>query len=325
MKQPKNIQTSFNWLSIFLWFLLIMAVPFVLLNVKIAFQAYNLTHFNSHPSSNSDTLTQPESLLNAFGINALLQKPQDSIVDLDFIEVDTISGILNLELWRFDMEPSKGVIALFHGFNATKTSLWKEAHAFYRMGYTVILVDLRGSGNSAGFQTTYGYYEALDIERAFHYCQENFPRKKVFLYGFSSGAVSIMRAVSELHIKPDGVILQSPYFRFLKRSDNLIHMAPIPTYITSSIFTFWTGQLNGFNAFVHDPITYAQNIECPTLLIHGMNDQRISYSDSKKIYDELPPHSELGVFSKSGHESILKKEEPNWIYLVTNFMESNRH
>ena len=306
MKPFKKYINNLN--KAYLLFLL-LALFFVFINFIIAIQAYKVTHFKS---INSNSLIKTP-------------KPRNQTIDLDFIDVDTVKNNIDLEIWRFDMEPSKGVVALFHDYNTSKTSLWNEAQAFYRMGYTVILVDFRSAGKSDGFQSTLGYQEAIDVQNVFTYCKNQFPTKKIFLYGTSMGAVSIMRAVSELHLTPDGVLLQSPFSELLNIVKKKLEHTHIPSFGTAHLFTLWIGWLNNFNAFSLKPIEYAKNINCPTLLIYGMKDSLVSYSEIKEIYNQLPSSKELAFFSHSAHESILINEEPNWIYLVTNFMDSNHH
>lgn len=308
----------------FLWALGILLLGFLLLNILAASHAYKFSHFiETNPDvgyTDTHEVTLTELIL---GMD--LNKPQNTPVDLDFIEVDTIFGAENLEIWRFDMEPSLGVVALFHGYHATKSSLWKEALAFYRMGYSVVLVDFRAAGSSTGNTCSLGYFEAEDVRSTFNYCRENFPNKELFLYGSSMGAAAISRAVAQLAIEPQGILLQSAFPSMLGAVKQRFKMQGIPSFPSAQLVTFWGGYLNHFDALKHNPEEYATQINCPTLIIHGMLDDRVSFEDTKAIYNQISGPKQLAVFGNSGHESILNKEEPNWVYLVTNFMESHHH
>ena len=321
-KEPqKKIWTK--WIK---WCLGLMVVLFIVLNFITASHAYNFTHFTNsgYPvESSRHTNLSLQSVVLGVEVN----KPINDSIDLDFIEVDTIHNDDNfdLEVWRFDMEPSKGVVVLFHGYLHAKTSLWQEAKAFYRMGYSVLLVDFRGAGNSEGTTCTLGYNEAIDVKRTFQYCQEEFPNQRIFLYGSSMGAVAILRSLVTYNIYPNGIILQSPFTTLFSSIEKRLELQRLPTFPSAYFLTFWSGYFNEFNAFEHNPIEDAAKIKCPTLLIHGMLDQYISYEDSESIFHQLGGPKEFGVFGKSGHESILNKEEPNWVYLVTNFMETHNH
>ena len=327
MDQEKNLITSTRKKALFRWTIGLFLFGFILLNFVSAFQAWSFSHF-LEPNNQTVELNEHSSFshkLESIVFGVKIPKPQNTTVDFDFIDVDTIPGNINLEVWRFDMEPSLGVVALFHGYKSTKSALWKEAQAFYRMGYTVVLVDFRASGNSEGYQCTIGYYEALDVNNTLSWCKENYPDQKIFLYGISMGAAAILRSVGELHSQPDGIIVQSSFSNMLDTSKNRFKLMGIPQFPSAHLLTFWGGYLNDFNAFEHNPSAYAKKITCPTLLIHGMLDNRVSWEASKEIYENLKGEKEFGVFSKSGHESMLNHEEANWVYLVTNFMQTHNH
>jgi alpha-beta hydrolase superfamily lysophospholipase len=313
LKLKKVILISFSTLLFF----------FIILNIVAINHAYKLTHFSiDTPKKNSyfkdsSIISKFETLL--FGLP--ITKPQNRPLDLDFIEIDTIQAKVNLEIWKLDMEPSKGVIALFHGYHASKSSLWQEALAFYRMGFTVVLVDFRASGNSEGNICSIGFYEAEDVQNTLKWCRAEYPNQKVFLYGSSMGAAAIMRAISELKSTPDAIMLQSPFSTMLSATQTRFKLSGIPSFPSAHLLTFWGGYLNNFDGFSHNPNDYAKNINCPTLLIHGQLDDRVSWNDIKLVFNKLNGPKELATFGKSGHESILNKEEANWVYLVTNFME----
>lgn len=298
---------------------------FILLNVIAYNHAKKFTHFieKINQSDSSISSSQEISKLETILLGISIPKPQNKSLDMDFVEVDTIASKFSLEIWKLDMEPSKGVVALFHGYKSTKSSLWQEALAFYRMGFTVILVDFRASGNSDGNVCSIGYYEAEDVQNVLGWCKIEYPNQKVFLYGSSMGAAAIMRAVSEHKCRPDGVMLQSPFSSMLSATQTRFKLMDIPSFPSANLLTFWGGYLNGFNGYSHNPKDYAKRINCPTLLIHGQLDDRVSWNDIKSIFDNLPGPKELATFGKSGHESILNNEEANWIYLVTNFMETH--
>ena len=282
-------------------------------------QAIHLTQSTTNSSQNtSSTLSQ-----SLFGKR--ISKPVNAHIDPDFLEIDTIKGDVDLEIWKFDMQPSTGVVALFHDYQKTKSSLWKEALSFYRMGYTVILVDLRGSGNSGGNNSTFGYSEAVDVENTLKWCTENYPGNKIYLFGASTGAVAILRAVSELQSTPDGIIIQTCNSTLQQSVKQGLKNGKLPYFSSAWLVSYWVTLINSFNTEQLNASSLASSVEIPTLLIHGMLDEEISFDDSQKIFKSLKGPKEFATFSKSGHESILNNEEANWVYLVTNFMQSQQH
>jgi len=296
----------------------------LILNIFAAYQATNFTHFID-PNKKVSVLDENSSFekkLSSVLFGIQIPKPKNAKVDLDFVEVDTVIADVNLEVWRFDMEPSKGIVALFHGYKSTKSALWREAQSFYRMGYSVVLVDFRASGNSDGMVCTIGYNEANDVVNVYNWIQVQYPNQPIYLYGISMGAAAVLRAVSVLDIHPNAIMVQSSFSTMNGATKNRFRLLGLPSWPMANLLTFWGGYVNDFDAFKLNPSEFAKQITTPTLVIHGVLDNRVSWEDSETIYDNLQGPKEFGVFSKSGHESMLNKEEANWVYLVTNFLES---
>jgi dipeptidyl aminopeptidase/acylaminoacyl peptidase len=84
-----------------------------------------------------------------------------------------------------------------------------EARAFLDLGYSVMLVDFRGSGGSSESNTTVGFYEAEDVAAAVRYAQKQLPHSKLILYGGSMGAAAVLRAVANYNVQADAIIVES--------------------------------------------------------------------------------------------------------------------
>ena len=301
--------------KLIIFFGLFVFVIFGLISGISYFQAIQIS------TSSQDSEHNTTSTLKQVLIGENWAKPVNDSIDLDFVEIDTISGEVNLEVWKFDMQPSLGVVVLFHDYRKTKSSLWNEALSFYRMGYTVLLVDFRNSGNSNGVNSTFGYEEAIDVKNVFLWCTQQYPYDKIYLYGMATGATAVLRAVSELNISPNGIIIQAS---FLNLKSYLISESKTnPSLLYPSLVSFWLTQIYNFNYNQLEAPLLAGQINTPTLLIHGMLDKQIEFEDTKQIFKALKGSKEIATFSKSGHESILLNEEANWVYLVTNFMQSH--
>src|SRR5581483_2053857 len=58
---------------------------------------------------------------------------------------------------------ARPLIALFHGYGASKSSLLSAAEALHHLGYGTLLVDFYGSGGSSGSGTASGVKAADDV------------------------------------------------------------------------------------------------------------------------------------------------------------------
>jgi uncharacterized protein len=74
-------------------------------------------------------------------------------------------------------------------------------------------------------------------------------------------------------------------------------------------------------AFSHNPETYAQAIKCPTLLLYGLRDPKVSREEIEAIYNNLQARKQLVTFPLAEHENYLKKYKPEWTATVAQFLE----
>src|SRR5262245_47872805 len=127
--------------------LAILLFAFIALNVLAYIHAYRMTHFvsgASHPG-------KPESLSFAQKLKVLfcgidVPRPESRQTPANFdlpFESITIPGRDGVELatWLIPHSDSKGIVVLFHGYAACKSSLLPEAKAFHDLGYSTMLVD----------------------------------------------------------------------------------------------------------------------------------------------------------------------------------------
>ncbi len=158
-----------------LWILLSL---FLLMNLSAIFHAYRFTHFDP---SQEETTERPDQLSfwekvevlflgikNPRPVNTKKPKGKYKTITLD----DKSPA---LESWSIpSQEGSRGIVLMFHGYKASKSSLLDKSKVLREMGYRTVLVDLMGSGGSEGNTTTLGHFEAQQVQR----CSEHWEEKE---------------------------------------------------------------------------------------------------------------------------------------------------
>ena len=81
----------------------------------------------------------------------------------------------------------------------------------------------------------------------------------------------------------------------------------VPAFPSAELLVFWGGRQWGFDGFEHNPSDYAASVDCPTLLMHGERDPRVSLTEARRVFDAIPVTKEFVTFERSGHESYLSK------------------
>jgi len=302
-----------------------LLVIFILLNVMMAFQAYNFTHFYAgvpKPKKPEEMSTKEKLSSIFFGVKYPKAILVDSLhIPHETIHLATTDGI-NLEAWYATKNDSlhKGTVILFHGHGSSKCAIIKEAEAFYSFGYDILMVDFRNHGNSEGNTTTIGYVESKDVKAAYNYVQSK-GEKRIVLYGISMGAATIMKSISDYNLKPVKVILEMPFGSLYDAVKGRMRTFHLPEQPFSALLTFWGGTEQRFWAFNFEPWEYATKINCPVLLQWGINDPRVTEAETNHIFKNLASHQkEFIKYIQCGHESLCKKENVKWVKTVSDFL-----
>src|SRR6185437_154661 len=313
---------------------LFLLTAFALLNLLAYRHARTMTHFASVPRGlrksetwhdRSHSLSLFERLRLAFNGVAIERPHQDIRPDgLSWpCEVHTFAGeVGQLAAWYIPHENAAGLVVIFHGYAASKAQLLPEARAFHDLGYACFLVDFRGSGDSDVDRTSIGYHEADDVERTVAYVRDHWPTERLILFGQSMGAASVLRALSRRALQPDAVVLECPFDRLLSTVEARFVVMGLPSFPGARLMVFWGGLQHGFNGFTHNPVEYAARVTCPTLLLHGTHDTRVSCRQIESIHQHLGGEKQLHFFEGAGHESYAALRPEEWKECVARFLRS---
>lgn len=144
--------------------------------------------------------------------------------------------------------------------------------------------------------------------------------QKVVLYGMSMGAAAITRAIALQEVKPDAIILESPFDSLLNTVRDRFQAMRLPAFPAADLLVFWGGVQYGFNEFAHNPSDYARAIKCPTLLLYGKQDRRVKMSEVNILFKNLGGPKQLVSFAAAGHESLIAADADRWKQNMAQFL-----
>jgi len=305
-------------------FLLIILIIFLLMNVVAYFHAAKFTRFdrslNKTDASHLSFLQKIQAVL--FGVSN--PRPENLVTPAQPYETIRLKSNKQIECWLIKAASSKGTVVLFHGYGGSKSSMLDKANVFLALGYNTLLVDFMGSGGSEGNQTTIGYYEVEEVKTCFDYLH-NEGEKNIILFGTSMGAVAIMKAERDYKLNAQSIIIECPFGRMLKTVQARFELMGIPSFPMANLLVFWGGFQNNFDAFAHNPTRYAKKIKCPTLLIYGAKDPKVSKGEIEKIYKKLKGKKKLIIYENAGHDNYLDAYKAEWTADVKSFLEANNN
>ena len=304
-----------------------LALAFGLLNVVVALHAWRFTHFTTDAGPRT---RNPEKLPTAAKIKLVLtglQNPKPVNLAPPAFPYEAVTfGSPNGQLvaWYSPVPAAHGTVILCHGYTSDKSLLRPEAAYFRQLGYAVLLFDFSGNGASEGYQTTIGYHEADDVAAAMRWAQARQPGAPVVLYGVSMGAVAILRAESELGLRPAASIVECPYGSMLQTARNRFVAMHLPPFPLANLLVWWGSVENGYWAFDLNAGEYARRVATPTLLLWGTADARVTQAETDTIFAHLAGPKQRVDFAGSGHEPYWHKHPRQWQGTIKRFLQAQQ-
>ncbi len=185
---------------------------------------------------------------------------------------------------HFKVPNSKGVVFYFKGNSRSIKGWAKFARDFVSKGYDFFMIDYRGFGKSTGKRSETTLYN--DGQHVYKWLSERYPEEKILIYGRSLGSGIATRIAS--WNKPHMLILDSPYYSFLKQIRRYAFWLPLKWLLRYQIRT---------DLFI-------KKVTCPVFIIHGKKDRLIPYSHSEQLQALVPEQCDLYPIDEGGHNNL---------------------
>jgi uncharacterized protein len=237
----------------------------------------------------------------------------------------TVEDTIKLKGWFINSQrtPSKGTIFLLHGIAGCKNAMLPLAKILCEVGFNCVCYDSRANGESGGLNCTFGYYEKKDLSKYIDSIIVRFPDSGPYgIWGHSLGAAVTIQAMAEDKRLVCGIAV-SP-FADLR---NIIH-----DYF-ARIFLFriniipdkaleYSEQIAHFKVDSVRPVISAKNITQPTMIIHGLKDERIASTNGKMIFENLSAKEKIWYPIENGnHNNIPEIAGAHYYSQVKEFFE----
>lgn len=193
---------------------------------------------------------------------------------------------------------------------------------FYKNGYTLIMPDHRGCGNSGGKYMGYGTHESKDTYIWVHYAKQHFPELNIFLLGVSMGAATVLMMSSTADDKDiKGIIADCSYtsawdeFSYQLRTS--FHMPDFPIL---HICNLYSRVIGGYSFKKASPIDAVKSAKKPILFIHGGKDDFVPTYMEKQLYDACCSEKEMIVVENAVHARSYYADPKKYESAIENFM-----
>lgn len=231
-----------------------------------------------------------------------------------------------LQGWYLPATPDQRCIILIqgqaHNRNSPGIRSLRLGRDLVRRGYSVLLFDFRGRGESGGKRDSAGDREQWDLLGAVdHVLGRGIPLERIGLLGFSLGAaVALLVAAKEPRIP--ALVCDSGFL------DSMVDLRQVPIlwFHLPSWFAFPIA-LAGRTFFQADfskvrPAKVVENIVQPIFFIHGEHDPVISFGESEELHRlSNNPEDRLWLAPETGHIAAYRRQPKEYVARVTGFFE----
>ena len=189
--------------------------------------------------------------------------------------------------------PEKGTIVMIHEYSRQKEYMLPWAYVLAQAGYRVILVDLRGHGQSTGQSVSFGKDETADLSRVLDdLAARGVAKGKVGVFSMGIGTtIALQWAARDPRVGP--VVAVSPVNQldaaFMKQAEGM-RPAPSPDTVQQALalvakrlgiqWADWSGE------------AALRQIREPVLFIRGDHDSLCSAGDLKNLQQAAPGDSQ---------------------------------
>jgi fermentation-respiration switch protein FrsA (DUF1100 family) len=240
----------------------------------------------------------------------------------------TSSNNGNLKLHAYEImnaEQSDIWTIVIHGYSGQGKDMTYYVQQFYNRGYNVLVVDLRGHGQSEGDYIGMGWHDRLDIIDWANYLIGKDNNCKIILHGVSMGGATVMMTTGEK--LPDNIKVAiedcgytSIWDEFEMQLKGLYNLPAFPVLnAASSVCKIKAG----YKVEEGSSVEQVKKSKTPTLFIHGELDSFVPFEMLDKVYESANCKKEKLVIEGAAHAEASSINPELYWKTIDRFIKEN--
>ncbi|MCL5009305.1 MAG: alpha/beta fold hydrolase [Patescibacteria group bacterium] len=191
-------------------------------------------------------------------------------------------------------KPTNKAILMLHGYPMDKGDLLPTATLF-EINFNILLVDLRGMGQSGGAIATFGAKEQKDLKYALDFLEKK-GNTDVGVFGYSEGgSIGLLAASQDKRIQ--AVAEYGAFTDLPGLVQNQYKKLGILDRPMAGLITFWERLFFGS---LPNPAQAAEKITVPVLVIHNQGDEVVPFAQAQKLQAALSKNSSAEFYFPGG-------------------------
>jgi len=247
--------------------------------------------------------------------------PSDYDLPYENVTLTSRDG-LKLAAWYIP-GPKPDAIILIHGIHTNRAVMLPTAAILAEAGYPLLLIDLRGHGESEGNLISYGYREAWDVQAGVEYLAALPGIEQIGVIGSSMGGAAVARAAAA---KPrlSAVVIQISYSSLPDAvEDAFDNLSIFPKWPFAPLVIALAERRVGVKISEVDSARDLATLSPrPVLIIHTTDDHLFPLHHGQKMYEAAHEPKELWIIENLGHDDPAISREAEYRERVVSFFEA---
>lgn len=241
-------------------------------------------------------------------------------LDLEASNITLASGSGSLiHGWLSHGKPGQGAVLLLHGLRGDRRDMLSRAEFLRSRGYSLLLIDFQGHGESRGSRITFGDLESRDVTAAIQYLHHKLPDEPVAVIGASLGADAFLLAEERPAVA--AVVLEQMYptIQQAVAGRARLHLGPLGPVFAPLLMLHMQSQLE-IPANRLRPIDRMAQIGAPVLMVNGTGDSYTSIEDARAELAAASDPKELWAVQGAGHVDLYAFAKAQYEQRVEEFL-----
>ena len=200
---------------------------------------------------------------------------------------------------------TRPTLLFLHGKGGAGSEWTRDAVRALRLGFNVLVPELRGHPPSTGRRVTYGLFETNDLLLLLDRAGAKFgvTPSRLGIDGCSMGALLALQLAAAR--PPAALWLQSPFGDLEEMAVHYLHRATaLPRWLLGAPVRALVRRLERKEGLVLtrvDPLAAARRVTCPAVVVHGENDGLVPIRFSPPLYEALAGEKSFWRVPDCGH------------------------
>lgn len=211
-------------------------------------------------------------------------------------------------------------VVLLHGISANKSIVLGRGVDIEKLGYNVLLVDLRRFGESTGSMTTYGFDESREIGWVADRLVErpDVSKDGVIVVGCSLGGAVALQTLPYPHVR--AVVADSAFADLASMMAWRGHQWHVPSWPFQDLCTWEVSMVAPFRVDEISPVSCLSHSRKPVFLIHGSGDTSVPFQQALELSRAGDPNTTFWAVPGAEHLQAFRLHHDEYMRRLSTFL-----